>query len=88
MILGKCKTPWKLQRDIATIQDMVQHNNIPIQHCFREGNEVADLLSKHAHNLNNMVIFLEEKNLPTEVRGAIRIDRMQIPAFRIRLNFL
>lgn len=84
MILGKCKIPWKLQRDITTIQQMVQQNNIQIQHCFREGNEVADLLSKHAHNLNNMAIFLEESELPREVRGAIRIDRIQLPTFRIR----
>ncbi|XP_060170402.1 uncharacterized protein LOC132601318 [Lycium barbarum] len=84
MILAKCKVPWKFQNDIAFIQQAVQLHNITVQHCFREGNDVADLLSKHANLLTEKAIYLNERDLPPDIRGAIRIDRMQVPSFRIR----
>ncbi|KAF3657859.1 hypothetical protein FXO38_13504 [Capsicum annuum] len=84
MILGNCSIPWRLQEAISQIRNNIQAHNITVQHCLREANEVADLLSKHATTLTEEVIFLWECNLPREVMGALRMDRMQVPSFRIR----
>ncbi|OIT30805.1 hypothetical protein A4A49_52583 [Nicotiana attenuata] len=64
----------------------VQHHGIKIKHCYREGNEVADALSKHPATLMQLVIFLHETDLPSEARKAMTMDIMQIPNFRIRLR--
>lgn len=84
MILSKCNTPWKLQDDIAQIREKTHLHNIKVKHCLREGNTVADFLSKYATTLTTKVTFMNEKDLPTEVRGAIRMDRMKMPSFKIR----
>lgn len=77
--------PWKLLEDILQIQFMVQHHNIVVKHYFWEGMVwVADLRSKHATSVTKKQLFFAEDNLSKEIKGTIIIDRMQIPAFRIR----
>ncbi|OIT21156.1 hypothetical protein A4A49_63505 [Nicotiana attenuata] len=67
------------------IQDQaVKQHDIKIKHCFREGNEVADALAKHATTIMQQIIFLNENDLPSEARKAICMDRQQVPNFRIR----
>lgn len=84
MILGKYNTPWRLKEGVTLIQQKVQQHGIKIKHCYREGNEVADALSKHATTLMQQIIFLNETDLPTVARKAMTMDRMQVPNFRIR----
>ncbi|KAF3662715.1 hypothetical protein FXO38_11031 [Capsicum annuum] len=84
MILENCNIPWRLQEAISQIKNHIQAHNITVQHSLREANKVADLLSKHATTLTEEVIFLRECDLPREVMGALRMDRMQVPSFRIR----
>lgn len=84
MILGKYKAPWKLQNDIDQLQHKVRLHGITIKHCYREENEVADSLSKYATTITENVTFLNEQDLPNEVRGPLRMDRIQAPTFRVR----
>lgn len=84
MILGVYNTPWRLKEDVTIIQQKVQQHGIKIKHCYRERNEVADALSKHATTLTQQIIFLNETDLPTEVRKAMIMDRRQVPNLRIR----
>ncbi|OIT31215.1 hypothetical protein A4A49_62182 [Nicotiana attenuata] len=84
MILGKYNTPWRLKEAVTLIQQKVQQHGIKIKHCYREGNEVADGLAKHAATLAQQTIFLNETEMPAEARNAMTMDRRQIPNFRIR----
>nr|XP_016491931.1 PREDICTED: histidine kinase CKI1-like [Nicotiana tabacum] len=84
MVLDQCKIPWKLHKDITLIQKIVRQHNIKVMHCYREGNGVADLLSKHANSVTRSVIYTNENDLPPEIRDVVRVDRIQVPAFRLK----
>ncbi|MCD9638111.1 hypothetical protein HAX54_021842, partial [Datura stramonium] len=73
-----------LQEDIAHIKEKILQYNIIVKHCLKEGNAVADLLSKHATTLMEKEIYHREEEMPTEIRGALRMDRLQVPSFKIR----
>ncbi|OIT26202.1 hypothetical protein A4A49_62050, partial [Nicotiana attenuata] len=64
--------------------EIVRQHNIKVIHCYRGGNGVADLLFKHASSLTRSVIYTNENDLPPEIRDSIRVDRMQVPAFRLK----
>ncbi|OIT36999.1 hypothetical protein A4A49_52473 [Nicotiana attenuata] len=84
MINGSCTTPWRLHESVESITKLVRLRRIQIQHCYREGNEVARALAKHATTLQTNTLFFEEAHLPPTARGALRMDRLQLPSFRIK----
>lgn len=84
MVLDQCKIPWKLHKDITLIQKIVRQHNIKVMHYYREGNGVADILSKHANSVTRSVIYTNENDLPPEIRDVVRVDRIQVPAFRLK----
>ncbi|OIS98387.1 hypothetical protein A4A49_51111 [Nicotiana attenuata] len=50
---------------IGQIQELVQHRNITVVHCYREGN--AD-----------SVLYLREEDMETEIRAHMRMDALKI----------
>ncbi|OIT31135.1 hypothetical protein A4A49_64393, partial [Nicotiana attenuata] len=48
MLQGKTNIPWHLQPIVKQVKKMVEqgNNNIKFSHCFREGNQVADVMAK------------------------------------------
>lgn len=54
-----------------------------VQHIFREGNQVADSLASYACNRLSNFVFVKEMDLPRAARGALRVDRMGLPTFRL-----
>ncbi|XP_070003176.1 uncharacterized protein [Nicotiana sylvestris] len=84
MIQGKAKPPWRLHKDIAAIKEKISHRNIEVCHCFREGNIVSDSLAKHATIIMEDKIYMQENDPPCETKGYLRVDKLQMPSFRIR----
>lgn len=66
MILGTTNIPWRLQRDIGKIQEKVTQHGIKVQHCYREGNHVADSLAKYATTLDDECMYFDEADLPSD----------------------
>lgn len=69
MINGINRPPWRIQSTIDKIRDMITHKNIIVKHCYREANEVADALAKHATLIQELMFFTNERDLLDEVRG-------------------
>ncbi|XP_070046188.1 uncharacterized protein [Nicotiana tomentosiformis] len=86
MIKGKYKVPWELMDKMETLKDMLQQLQAQVVHCYREGNAVADALSKIGAESQheNAMLYGTMKDLPREVRGLFRMDIIQLPTFRIR----
>ncbi|KAH0650718.1 hypothetical protein KY284_030630 [Solanum tuberosum] len=84
MILGLDNILWKLQEIIKKIQKNVELQGITVQHCYKEGNTVVDSLAKYATNITNNEVFLQEDDLPQEIKGALRIDRLHMPSFKFK----
>ncbi|KAK6789391.1 hypothetical protein RDI58_013190 [Solanum bulbocastanum] len=84
IILGLYNIPWKLQEIIKKIQKKVELHVITVQHCYKEGNTVVDSLAKYAANITNNEVFLQEYDLPQEIKGAIRIEKLHMPSYRFK----
>ena len=54
---------------------------VRISHIFREGNKVEDALANKVVE-HKEDIWISEHQLPPDVRGLIRVDRMGLPSFR------
>lgn len=68
MILGNYGILWRLQEAILQNRKNIQVHNITVQHCLKEGNDVMDLLSKHAITVTDKVFFfLRECDIPRAV---------------------
>lgn len=68
------------------MQLKVQQHGIIVKHCYREANIVVDALAKYATTLSNDKVFTQEANLPKEARGSLRMDKLQLPSFIIRVT--
>ncbi|XP_060195293.1 uncharacterized protein LOC132624546 [Lycium barbarum] len=86
MINGIIRPPWKLQGIIEDIQSKALQRNITFKHCYREANEVADSLAKHAAQNQVPIIFLQECDLPNAIRGPLRMNKLDFPSFRRRVK--
>ncbi|XP_042952286.1 uncharacterized protein LOC122289378 [Carya illinoinensis] len=53
-----------------------------MSHVFREGNAVADYFAKEGSRGSSMEWF-EDRSLPNQLRGLLRMDRAGIPYLRI-----
>ncbi|XP_075098056.1 uncharacterized protein LOC142175373 [Nicotiana tabacum] len=86
MIKGEYKVPWELMDKMETLKDMLQQLQAQVVHCYREGNVVADELSKIGAESQheNAMLYGTVKDLPREARGPFRMDKLQLPTFRIR----
>lgn len=81
MLNGDCDCPWKLVRELDKLQRF-KGNFCSIKHCFREGNMVADILSKIGAE-NEMTMICEEVQvLPRLTRGHLQMDRLGLPQLR------
>ncbi|XP_055803490.1 uncharacterized protein LOC129872556 [Solanum dulcamara] len=84
MILVLHNISWKLHEIVKKIQKKVKLHGIMVQHCYREGNTVAESLAKYATNITNNEVFLQEDDHPQEIKGALCTYKLQIPSFRIK----
>lgn len=84
MIKGTNKPSWKLQQLIEEIQEKLKRIGGSVQHCYREANSVADILSKLGSIHGQTCVLKDHQNLPKSALGAYRLDKCGMANFRIR----
>lgn len=80
------KAPWQIKDIIDQIIELSSRGNFICVHTYREGNVVAHHLANFGEMIRDQVIFEEAISLPKEVKASVRLDRANIPNFRIRLR--
>ncbi|KAK6796412.1 hypothetical protein RDI58_004113 [Solanum bulbocastanum] len=86
MIKGISNIPWNLITMIEDIQQRIREREIQVSRCYREGNTVADALSKHAISIEHEIYFDSEDQLPREVKGPFFMDKLDMPSFRLKVD--
>ncbi|OIT08522.1 hypothetical protein A4A49_55312 [Nicotiana attenuata] len=70
--------PWNIKDIIREAHQCIHEHNIIIKHCFREENNVAYVLAKWSHDIQEALIF-NQMNLTKQAIGHYRLDKMQVP---------
>ncbi|XP_059306149.1 uncharacterized protein LOC132057525 [Lycium ferocissimum] len=74
--------PWRMIKEVEELRQYIEQTGFIMQHCYREGNKVADKLAALSHgNTNNQTYYVYE-DLPNQVKGLMTLDRWSLPAFR------
>ncbi|XP_060216473.1 uncharacterized protein LOC132643957 [Lycium barbarum] len=81
MLKYACAVPWQLYHIIEETRKIISQINVVTQHCFREGNQVADAMAKVSTRGQDMIVY-NCNNLPKEALGPFRLDLIQMPSFR------
>ncbi|XP_060177777.1 uncharacterized protein LOC132607713 [Lycium barbarum] len=84
---GSYTTPWEFAQEVEHMKRIIERRHIKIQHFFREANIVADALAKFGSNSQHSLIanvFNSMQEMPSEARGAARMDKAQMANFKIR----
>ncbi|XP_058111206.1 uncharacterized protein LOC131254225 [Magnolia sinica] len=67
--------PWNIWYKIGTIREFRRSLNLSFSHIFREGNSVADALTRLASEGNPNNFFVSKYALPVKVQGALLLDQ-------------
>lgn len=67
-IKGEIAVPWRLTQAKEEIKERMEAEKFHVQHCFREGNRVADKFAAYSHIHKRKLIFTTFANLPKECR--------------------
>ncbi|XP_071933175.1 uncharacterized protein [Coffea arabica] len=73
--------PWSIDTEIRSLLQLSSHF-VSISHCFRESNKVADGLSNIGCEEGCTRTYHQFSELPTQSRGAFRLDRIGLPSLR------
>ncbi|XP_038686642.1 uncharacterized protein LOC119986160 [Tripterygium wilfordii] len=76
--------PWNLIYLKRAIAKNCMSLDINFKHVYRELNGVADFVASKASNSKVSTVYDNFCNLPPTVKGLLQMDRLGIPAFRIR----
>ncbi|XP_016461141.1 uncharacterized protein LOC107784512 [Nicotiana tabacum] len=71
---------------IQQTKQMLCQANVEVRHCWREANQVADGLAKHANTIQEGRILFAFQDLPRDAKGAYHLDKWQLPSMRIRYD--
>ncbi|WMV30274.1 hypothetical protein MTR67_023659 [Solanum verrucosum] len=74
---------WRIEDTVKEIKNLVGIHDIPIQHCFREANKVANKLASLSHSLTHVQVYSHFNTIPRIVKGILNIDRWECPSFRV-----
>ncbi|KAH0693196.1 hypothetical protein KY285_020293 [Solanum tuberosum] len=84
-IQRKSKPPWSISNQIHKLQSIInQIHNVICIHTLREGNFVADALSKHIHQITNPHVYFDTQQLPKEAASYYQLDKAEMVSIRRR----
>lgn len=86
MLINKEMTNMKLKKLILEITDLCKNATVKIFHCYREDNQVPNLLAKLASSSGDKTFYTSHQQLPREDKGLIQLDKWQLPSFRRRYD--
>ncbi|KAM3344484.1 hypothetical protein P3S68_024193 [Capsicum galapagoense] len=79
-------TNMKLKPMIDSINNIKNKVQMQVRHCYREGNQVADFLTKIASNSNQILITHSYNILPRQARGDFFLDKWKLPSIRCKYD--
>ena len=71
-----------LGREVEQVWHLVE--GVRFEHCYREANKVADILSNVgvSHPQELVRVYFTEHALPSVARGECRLNRLGVPSVR------
>ncbi|KAJ8533772.1 hypothetical protein K7X08_007096 [Anisodus acutangulus] len=84
MIKGVIKPSWRFQNLIEDIQEWLNKLGGTVQHCYKDTNTIADIMSKQGSIKAINCAFQNPQNLPKEAIGPYRLDKSGMANFRVR----
>ncbi|XP_020243296.1 uncharacterized protein LOC109821524 [Asparagus officinalis] len=82
MSIGKDCPLWQLTRLWRDMNHRLR--DIPVIHCVREANVVADALSKLGHEFSHIRYFFTDQELPIQIQKLLWLDKMGHQFCRVR----
>lgn len=73
--------------EIKLMQELRRHNEVEVEHIFRERNQVADIFTNFIFNFTGTQIimhFNSFQELPTKAKSLIHMEEIGMPALRIK----
>ncbi|KAI3474487.1 hypothetical protein Pfo_029397 [Paulownia fortunei] len=77
------KGNWRLQEMLSKSKFIMSQMHTRITHIYRKGNKIADFLANEACSTQTSKV-LSPSQLIGPITGLLRVDRMDIPSFRLR----
>lgn len=86
MLQNRKKQNAKMRKIIKEIIQILDQNRVKVSHYYREANQVADALAKHATTLDNATFYERLQQLPGVAKGPFQLDKWKLPSFRSRYD--
>ena len=83
ILLGKTNSPSGICREVEELLKL-KHHFVVVSHIYREGNQVADFLSKLGPKLSEIKIFSSSAALPCMIRGSWLLHKLGMSFIRRR----
>jgi len=86
VIHGVWEVPWQIAWDIRHIQTMIKSHGVEVVHVLREGNSLADALTKsfaHFAGIERQQ-YQNMQELPQHAKAILQQDKEKTPNLRIR----
>ncbi|XP_071924773.1 uncharacterized protein [Coffea arabica] len=84
ILQGKSRCAWIIRADMEAIQSIVGLD-WTVGHCYREANQVADVLAKVGAQGAVFTIYSSQVELPRPARGAMTLDSIGTPVIHVRV---
>ncbi|XP_019252901.1 PREDICTED: uncharacterized protein LOC109231716 [Nicotiana attenuata] len=84
MLTKKEANNLKIKQIVDNIINSINDANVCVQHCLREGNQVADCLAKLVATSNQAKIFQNFQQLPNKAKSVFLLDKWQLPTIRTK----
>ena len=81
ILLNKVACPWKIWAEMEKIKGCMRFV-ARVTHCYREGNQVADALSKVGATTASRCFYALHTKLTGLARSAMRLDTLGLPSIR------
>ncbi|XP_060179779.1 uncharacterized protein LOC132609685 [Lycium barbarum] len=74
MLNARTTNNLKLKRIILNTAKLMEHAEVKVTHCYREANQVADLLAKSVANVDISTQYNSYTQLPGNIKGSFFMD--------------
>ncbi|WMV19389.1 hypothetical protein MTR67_012774 [Solanum verrucosum] len=84
MILREWKIPWEILDILEEAKQIVKQNKFEVQHVYREGNLLADVIANSAYIKSEVQKYKKFEQLLANCRRILNMDKAQIASLRIK----
>ena len=82
MVKNRKCTKWNLKKPWSELMALL-HLLIKIEHIYREGNQIADLLANEAVQSKKAKEYHSEEEFPVKMKSMAKLEAMRVPYIRV-----